>query len=95
MKIWRMKVVPVLTRNIQQAVPYSVAVALGIALASPATNIIFRIFFAITPVATMAIARRRVGHEHLATVHSLDTWRIDSHSDTTPDIGAVALPLAH
>jgi hypothetical protein len=95
MKMKHMKVVPALRQNITQVIPYSVAIALGAALAAPATNMAFRIFYAVTPLTTMAIARRRnSGHEHLATVHSLDAWRIDSHSDTTLATGAAAHPLA-
>ena len=75
-------------------IPYVVATALGALLASPTGPTVFRVFYALTPVATMAIARRRAGHEHLATVHSLDAWRIDSHSDTTLVTGAAAHPLA-
>lgn len=89
MKIHRMQ-----RQKLLSTIPYVAATALGAILASPTGPIVIRMFFAITPVATMAIARRRVGQEPLATVHSLDAWRIDSHSDTTLATGAAAHQLA-
>lgn len=74
----------------RRSFPYVLAIALGVALASPSAPIVIRAFYLATPVVTLAIARRRVGQEPLATVHSLDAWRIDSHSDTTLATGAAA-----
>lgn len=79
-----------LNQLVRRSLPYASAIALGVALASPSGPVVIRAFYAVTPVVTLVIARRRVGQETLATVHNLDAWRIDSHSDTTLATGAAA-----
>jgi len=76
------------------SMPYAAALVLGAAIASPSGPAVFRLFYAVTPVGTLAIARRKAGRDTFASVHNLDAWRIDSHSDITPDTGAAAHQLA-
>ena len=85
-----MNVPSVVTRLMSNCLPYAAAIGLGAALSSASGPTAIRAFIAVTPVITLAIARKRSGRDVIATVHTLDEWRIDSHSDTTPATGAAA-----